>query len=98
MQVSAELSKHKLKTELREQLYNTFAVCCSTSCEQEFGFAEAYLLSAGGGLGSYFETTWFEQTDIWRAIDNLRRLKKVDVEKAISNVHRKLAQTGFFDR
>ena len=97
--MSTELSRHNLNSDFREKLYNTFAVCCSTSSEHEFGHAEDYLLSAGGELGSYFETKWFGETDIWRAIDNLRRLnKEVDaVEKVILNVNRKIAQSGYFE-
>lgn len=95
--MSAELSKYALEPDIRNQYYTAFAVCCSTSCEEEFGYAEASLISAPGAIGIYFETTWFEQTDIWRALDNLRRLKKgLNLGEVIKHLYRKLAQTMFF--
>ncbi|KAI9555649.1 hypothetical protein GHT06_018164 [Daphnia sinensis] len=96
-QVSDELSKYALEPDMRNQYINAFAVCCSTACEKEFGNAEASLISAPGGIGVYFETTWFEQTDIWRAIDNLRRMRKgLNYGKVSKLLHRKLAQTISF--
>ncbi|XP_032781710.2 uncharacterized protein LOC116919789 [Daphnia magna] len=96
-QVSDELSKYALEPDIHNQYCSAFAVCCSTSCEKEFGYAEASLISAPGGIGVYFETTWFEHTDIWRAIENLRRIKKgLNYGEVSKHLYRKLAQTMFF--
>ncbi|XP_057365547.2 uncharacterized protein LOC130686442 [Daphnia carinata] len=96
-QVSHELSKYALEPDTRNQYCSAFAVCCSTSCEKKFGYAEAFLISAPGEIGVYFETTWFEQTDIWRAIDSLRRITKgLNYREVSKHLYRKLTQTMFF--
>ncbi len=97
LQVTTELSTYTLEEDVKKKIVDAFLVCCTTDSEHEFGFAEMYLSSVEGEIGVYFETRWFGQTDIWRTITRLRRIKKrIDVSEVTMSLHRKLAHTGFF--